>query len=178
MRGAISQRADDARRETSSERRTTLRQEAEKFRDRWQLFESEVRKAASGKEAFLSRIETRDFAAAFDGFPIEAAGIGEILAGVRKSADAEDPERALAELETRLERFRDDWDRLLPDSRRDVLACRVVVASLRAFLDGRTVAQVAVDLKTLGTELKGLGGKADEKRFGRKVLLVFQELLK
>jgi hypothetical protein len=173
----IAERADEAR-AAPAERRAQLRQEAEKLRDRWSSFEGDVRKAAQGNALFLPRAPARDFTAPLDRFPIDRSAAEEVGAALRKSAEEADPDRALAGIQSRLDALRADWERLSVESKRDLLRYEIIVGALRGCLAGGSPDQVASQLRATGAEYKNLGGKADEQRFGSKVLQVFQALTK
>lgn len=176
-RNAMLRKSEEAR-EAPAARRIELRRDADKLRERWKLFEEEVAREARGRKAFLDRWSARDFTAVFERFPVEAAGLATLLGELLRISEAEDPERALRDLESKLERFLADWDRLVAESKLEILVCRIAAAALRGMLAGRPVEDLVADLKSLGSEYRSLGGKGEEKRFGRKVARIFAQLAK
>lgn len=88
------------------------------------------------------------------------------------------PARALAEVARKLRDLRTDdrWKRLAIESRRTVVKLQLLAGALGAFLVGRSLDDAARKFRTLGRELKELGGALEERGFGTKVLQLFERL--
>ena len=177
VRGRMAERADEAR-TAPADRRKQLRAEAEKLEARWKKFEADVRQAAAGQKKLLDQLPSRSFAALLERFPVDVAVGQETFQALLKSAEAPDPERALTEVLTLLDRLGAGGERLSVESRRELLRYRIVAGALRGLLSGGTPERVAGDLRAVGSDYKAAGGTADEVRFGPKVQKVFQLLVK
>ncbi len=176
-RARISERADQAQ-EAPADRRGQLREEAGKIESRWKAFEEEVRRAAAGKQALLAQLPSRSFAPIMGRFPTDVDVGKEMLEGLLKSAEAPDPDRALAEILARIDQLEAAARNLSVESRRELLRYRIVAGALRGLLAGGAPDRMAADLRLRGADYKAAGGTADEARFGPKVHQVFRLLVK
>ncbi len=170
----LRRRTDEAQ-AASADQRLKLRTEVEGLSKRWTAFQERLRKAAESRADFAATIPRRDPAAYLARFPVDATGLDKIVAALETSVHAEDPAKELAKVEEELRKI--DRGRLTLESRRRVASYRVVAASLRGFLDGKSVDQLASDLRDVSDELRSAGGPVDDlKRYGQKVLQVFERL--
>lgn len=161
-----------------ADRRRELRAGAEKLQTRWKKFEEDVRRAAAGQKKFLDQLPARSLAALLDRFPVDLTAGPEIHEALLKTAEAPDPDRALADVLGRLDQLGASWERLSVESRRELLRYRIATRALRGLLAGGTPERVAADLRLEGADYKAAGGAPDEARYGPKVQKVFALLAK
>jgi hypothetical protein len=169
----IDRRAVESRTAPGS-RLEELRGEVDGLLASWRSFEERAQ-AASKRKDLLKGLPARDPASLAERLARRAEGLDEIRVELEECARAADPERRLAEIEKRLEAIR-EWERLNLESRRSLLACRILAGALRGFLAGKSVDAVVQDLQTRGFNIQEAGGPLEEKRFGPKIEQVFERL--
>lgn len=165
----------DAARTAAAEPRKKLRAEADALVKKWQDWDAKVRKSAASRTDFAA-MPKRDFASILDKFPVDDESLNKIIAQLHASAEADDPERALSDVESELEKMLAKFDRLPMEARRALLTYQIVAAALHAFLLGRSEDDVVRDLRRTAGRLKEEGGSFDVKGWGPKVQRVFERL--
>ncbi len=163
-------------RDAAADQRRVLREECDALSRQWQNFDAKARQAGQANADFAKSLPARNFAPLFERFPVDDDSIKKVAADIQATADAEDPDRALADIEESLRRLRQRFDRLSVEARRTVVTYHIVAVALRGFLSGRTVDDVVRDLRTLGGELRDVGGATDVKAFGPRVGQVLEKL--
>lgn len=174
VRDELDKRADEAR-NAAAEDRKKLRGQAEALVKKWQDFDAKARKAA-GTRADFAQMPKREFTSILDKFPVDDESLNKILTQLQGTAEADDPDRALTDVETELDKMLSKFDRLPMETRRAVLTYQIVAAALHGFLLGRTEDDLVRDLKTTARRLREEGGSFEVKSFGPKIQKVFERL--
>ena len=141
----------------------------------WTRFENRLQKVVG--EAFRKEVPGRDFQPLLASFPIDHKDLGKVMTQLLDCMDAENPVRAMKDLQNALFEVRKEWNRLSWESRVEIIQGQIAVASLLGFLNGDPTGEIVQKLqKNLGAELKELGGSFDVDLFGPKVQRVFDRL--
>ncbi len=170
----IEKRAEESR-NAPADRRAALRKEADELSRQWQDFDARVRQATDKKD-YASQIPARDFKPLFERFPVDDDSVKKYATDLLATAAAEDPDRALSEIEDALSKLWDKSERMSLESRRSIVTYRIVAAALRGFLKGSTVDDVTRSTRVLGSDLRGVGGALDVSSFGPKIQQVVEKL--
>ena len=165
-----------ASRDAAADSRQEAQKESKALLSQWETFSKNLRKAAKGKSAFLSEIPDRDFTEWMTQFPVDAGELKDLPAKVLKSTQSETPRKALSQIEGEIRGLRERFDTLSIESRRSVVTWQIVVRSMGLFLKGDTVEDAIRDSRSLGSELKRLGGAFEVTSYGPKMKAVFQGL--
>lgn len=126
------------------------------------------------RHRFLSDHE-RQLNRFFDAFPVDLPDLDKVDPAIDAAFGAESPEAALGKVDEMLGGF-ESRPNLSRESRQTLYTARVIVASLRGLLAGRSEDAVAGDLSGYRQRLRDAGGPADVKKYGPRVERVFAAL--
>ncbi len=170
VREEIEDRVQEAR-EAAAKRREELQGEADALRNQWEQFEARV-----AKKGVFREFPRRNFALLLKEFPIDFEEGDRILDRLMDCMDADDPDRAMSEVEESLRGIRNGWSGYSRESRAEIVRCQIAVAALRGLLKGNPVDEMARILRPFGVDLENLGGSFELQQFGPKVARLFQRL--
>ncbi|MBI2900782.1 MAG: hypothetical protein HYY17_11410 [Planctomycetes bacterium] len=175
LRDAVARKAEQAKK-AEPRKAKELRSEAEALVVLWREFESKIADAAKADPALARLAPRRETGGLLAGFFADETSVETLLLGLARSAESEDPLRAIADIETRLAELWGMAEVLAPDARRKLLTGRIAAGALRLFLAGATIEEVVREFGALGTLLRQAGGAAGEQAFGARVGRVLERL--
>ncbi len=175
IQSGIERRVTESR-DAAAESRQEAQKESKALLSQWDTFSRDLRKAAKGKSAFLSEIPDRDFTEWMTQFPVDAGELEDLPSKILQSTKSNAPRKALSKIEGEIRELREQFDTLSIESRRSVVTWQIVVRSMGLFLKGDTVEDAIRDSRSLGSELKRLGGAFEVTSYGPKMKAVFQGL--
>lgn len=148
-----------------AEPRARCVEEVSQLLAQWKSYDA---KLGTGRLPELETIRSR--------LPVDAPELNALVADLGKTARAENPDRALAEIEARLAKSFESWDRFTVESRAALLTYRIVAAALRGFLRDWSTDRIVSELEPLRAKAREVDGPAPLATYGPKVRKVLERL--